>query len=105
MLSEPFVTMNQALSDGRVCVYCLGFTLDAFTPCADLLTVAVFEPELYDDLFSESVDTNGEGAIPVTTARAIHRLPAVSRQFPQPRLVEGRGLRSIDVRNHWVDLV
>jgi hypothetical protein len=24
---EPFVTMDQALSDGRVRVYCLGFTL------------------------------------------------------------------------------
>jgi hypothetical protein len=29
---EPFVTMDQALSDGRVRVYCLGLTLDALTP-------------------------------------------------------------------------
>jgi hypothetical protein len=42
--SEPFVTMDQALSDGRIRIYCLGFMLDALTLCADLLTVAVFEP-------------------------------------------------------------
>jgi len=62
---EPFVTMDRALSDGRIRVYCLGFTLDALTLCADLLSVAVFEPELYDNLFRDSVDTNDEGAIPV----------------------------------------
>jgi transcriptional regulator with XRE-family HTH domain len=62
---EPFVTMDQALSDGRVRVYCLGLTLDSLTLCADLLTVAVFEPELYDNIFCDSVDTNDEGAIPV----------------------------------------
>jgi hypothetical protein len=62
---EPFVAMDQALSDGRVHVYCLGFTLDALTLCADLLTVAVLEPKLYDDLFCDAVDTNDEGAIPI----------------------------------------
>jgi hypothetical protein len=60
---EPFATMDQGLSDGRVRVYCLGFTLDALTLCADLLTVAIFEPELYDDLFCHSVNANDEGAI------------------------------------------
>jgi hypothetical protein len=60
---EPFVTMDQALSDGRVSVYCLGLTLDSLTLCADLLTVAVFDPELYDDLFCDSVESNDEGAI------------------------------------------
>ena len=62
---EPFVTMDQALSDGRVRVYCLGFTLDALTLCADLITVAVFEPEVFDRLFCDAVQTNDEGAIPV----------------------------------------
>jgi hypothetical protein len=62
---EPFVTMDQALEDGRARVYCLGLKLDSLTLCADLLTVAVFEPELYDNLFCDSVGTNDEGAIPV----------------------------------------
>lgn len=61
---EPFSTMDQALSDGRIRVYCLGLTLDALTLCGDLLTVAVFEPKLYDQLFCNSVDTNDEGDIP-----------------------------------------
>jgi transcriptional regulator with XRE-family HTH domain len=62
---EPFVTMDQALSDGRLRIYCLGFTLDALTLCADLLTVAFFEPELYDHLFCDAVNANEEGAIPI----------------------------------------
>jgi hypothetical protein len=62
---EPFVTMDQSLLDARARVYCLGITLDALTLCADLLTVAVFEPDLYDNLFGGSVDTNDEGVIPV----------------------------------------
>jgi hypothetical protein len=63
--SEPFLTMDHALSNGRIRVHCLGFTLDALTLCADLLTVAVFDPELYDCLFCDSVSTNDEGSIPV----------------------------------------
>lgn len=65
---EPFATMDRALSDARVRVYLLGLTLDALTLSGDLLTVAVFEPELYDDLFRDSVDVNAEGSIP---ARAV----------------------------------
>jgi hypothetical protein len=83
---EPFVTMDQALSDGRVRVYCLGFTLDSLTLCADLLTVAVFEPELYDELFCDSVDTNDEGVIPVRAvpfeAHTIARLREVEQLSP-----------------------
>jgi hypothetical protein len=65
---EPFATMDQGLADGRIRVYCLGLTLDALTLAGDLLTVAVFEPELYDSLFGNHVDRNDEGAIP---ARAV----------------------------------
>jgi hypothetical protein len=65
---EPFATMDQGLADGRIRVYCLGLTLDALTLAGDLLTVAVFEPELYDSLFGGHVDRNDEGAIP---ARAV----------------------------------
>jgi transcriptional regulator with XRE-family HTH domain len=83
---EPFVTMDQALSDGRARVYCLGITLDALTLCADLLTVAVFEPDLYDDLFRDVVDTNDEGAIPVRAVpfegHTIARLREVEQLSP-----------------------
>jgi hypothetical protein len=65
---EPFATMDQALVEGRIRVYCLGLTLDALTLGGDLLTVAVFEPDLYDSLFGNHVDRNDEGVIP---ARAV----------------------------------
>jgi hypothetical protein len=78
--------MDQALSDGRVRVYCLGVTLDALTLCADLLTVAVFEPELYDHLFCDAVEANDEGAIPVRAvpfeSHTIARLRKVEQLSP-----------------------
>jgi hypothetical protein len=55
----------------------------ALTLCADLLTVAVFEPELYDNIFRDSVDANDEGAIPVRAVpfegHAIARLREVEQ--------------------------
>jgi hypothetical protein len=60
--------MDQALAGGRIRVCCLGLTIAALTLCGDLLTVAVFEPELYDSLFGNHGDRNNEGAIP---ARAV----------------------------------
>jgi hypothetical protein len=65
---EPFATMDRALAEGRIRVHCLGLTLDALTLAGDLLTVAVFQPDLYDSLFGNHVDRNDEGAIP---ARAV----------------------------------
>ncbi len=63
--TEPFVSMSSALNDGRIRVHCLGITLDALTLSADLLTVAVIEPSLYDTMFAAAVDENSEGRIPV----------------------------------------
>jgi len=65
---ELFETMDNALSDGRIRMYCLGLTLDALTLCGDLLTVAVIEPDLYDNLFQDVVARNAEGSVP---ARAV----------------------------------
>jgi transcriptional regulator with XRE-family HTH domain len=65
---EPFASLDRALNDGRLRVHCLGLTLDALTLSGDLLTVAVFEPDLYDRLFGEHVSRNDEGDIP---ARAV----------------------------------
>jgi hypothetical protein len=54
--------LDQALADGCIRVYCLGLTPDALALAGDLVTVAVFEPELYDALFGIHVDRNDEGA-------------------------------------------
>lgn len=65
---EPFAGMDRALAAGKIRVFCLGLTLDALTLCGDLLTVAVIEPDTYDTLFGDAVQTNDEGSIP---ARAL----------------------------------
>ncbi|MGX7823558.1 helix-turn-helix transcriptional regulator [Actinokineospora sp. 24-640] len=61
---EPFTTMDQALRDGRIRVFCLGVTLDALTLAGDILTVAVIAPDTYDELFANAVATNSEGSMP-----------------------------------------
>ncbi|SFB64960.1 hypothetical protein SAMN05216266_1517, partial [Amycolatopsis marina] len=61
---EPFVTLDRALATGDLTVWFLGITLDALTLCGDILTVAVFEPDLYDTLFAHAVTSNSEGAVP-----------------------------------------
>jgi len=65
--TEPFVTMDAALADGRLRAYCLGITLDALTLAGDILTVVVLGPEFYDELFADAVESNTEGAIPART--------------------------------------
>lgn len=60
----PFPAMDAALADDRLRIYCLGTTLDALTLSADILTAAVIDPDLYDDLFGAAVSSNTEGAIP-----------------------------------------
>lgn len=60
---EPFVTLDRAYTRGDVQVWCLGLTLDALTLCGDILTVAVIEPTLYDELFADAVSSNSEGTV------------------------------------------
>jgi transcriptional regulator with XRE-family HTH domain len=61
---EPFTTMDEALRDGHIRVFCLGVALDALTLAGDILTVAVIAPDTYDALFANAVETNSEGSMP-----------------------------------------
>jgi transcriptional regulator with XRE-family HTH domain len=61
--TAPFGQMQQAVNDGRLRVYYLGFGLDALTLVGEVLTVAVWDGDLYDDIFAAMVDTNEEGQI------------------------------------------
>lgn len=65
---EPFITMDHAVVEGRIRVFYLGVILDALTLAGDILTVAVIEPHLYDELFANAVRNNAEGSVP---ARAV----------------------------------
>lgn len=67
-------------------MYCLGLTLDALTLCGDLLTVAVIEPDLYDELFHDAVNSNAEGNVPARAlpfeANTIERLRELEQLSP-----------------------
>jgi hypothetical protein len=60
----PFARhMSDALDRGQVRVWCLGLGADPLTYATDLLTVAVFDSDLFDDLFSDSPQRNAEGHV------------------------------------------
>jgi hypothetical protein len=60
----PFAArMSAALRDGGVRAYCVGLGADPLTFAMDLLTVAVFDAEVYDELFCAQVSANAEGTV------------------------------------------
>jgi transcriptional regulator with XRE-family HTH domain len=61
--AEPFAALDAARADGRLRVSCLGVALDALTLIGEVLTVAVIEPDLFDELAADFVDRNDEGAV------------------------------------------
>lgn len=48
---------------GKLGVWCLGLGVDPLTLVADILTVAVFDPDLFDAVFSGLVADNAEGHV------------------------------------------
>jgi hypothetical protein len=82
---EPFRSMDAARRSGRVRVWCLGVGLDPLTLWGEILTVAVFDDEVFDELFSELVVANDEGVV-VTVAspgRLAHGVPFVEERVEQ----------------------
>jgi hypothetical protein len=61
--TEPFRSLDAARSAGRIRVHCLGVGLDALTFVGDVLTVAVFDADVFDEIFGGLVDSNDEGVI------------------------------------------
>jgi hypothetical protein len=60
---EPFRSLNAARDAGKVKVYCLGAGLDALNFVGDILTVAIFDANTFDDIFADLVESNDEGII------------------------------------------
>ncbi|MEQ7124167.1 helix-turn-helix transcriptional regulator [Actinopolymorpha sp. B11F2] len=86
--SQPFASLDAGVRDGRAQIYCLGLGLDALTLNAEILTVAVFDADLYDDLFAEMVASNDEGTI-VTVDGTMAPTNAIPfDRFTVPRLIE-----------------
>ncbi|MFB9691265.1 helix-turn-helix domain-containing protein [Amycolatopsis plumensis] len=58
-----YVQLSEGLEDGNISAYCLGMGLDALTLTATILTVVVFDGEIFDALFGNAVEVNPEGAL------------------------------------------
>ncbi|MDQ2812815.1 MAG: transcriptional regulator [Actinomycetota bacterium] len=62
--SWPFARrMTEALDRGQIRVWCLGLGVDPLTYAADLLTVAVVDSAVFDELFSRRPRRNEEGRV------------------------------------------
>lgn len=60
----PFAArMAQAYETGQLRSYCPGLGVDPLTFATDLLTVTVFDAELFDELFDDLVAGNAEGEL------------------------------------------
>ena len=60
---EPFRTLDAARQAGKIRVYCLGAGIDALNFVGDLFTVAVFDADVFDEVFDELVELNEEGTV------------------------------------------
>jgi transcriptional regulator with XRE-family HTH domain len=60
---EPFRSLNQARDADKIRTYALGVGIDALNMVGDVLTVAIFDADCFDDIFSDLVEANDEGSI------------------------------------------
>jgi len=60
---EPFRSLDAARRAGKIRVYCLGVGIDALNYVGDVLTVAVFDDDVFDDIFDSMVQQNEEGDV------------------------------------------
>lgn len=58
-----FNALDKARSSGHLRVFWLGLGIDPLSLVADLLVVAVFDDEAFDELFDGMVSTNAEGEV------------------------------------------
>ena len=60
---EPFRSLEAARAEGRLNVYCLGVGIDALNYVGDVLTVAIFDADVFDHIFGAMVQQNDEGDV------------------------------------------
>jgi transcriptional regulator with XRE-family HTH domain len=60
---EPFRSLHQARREGKLRVSCLGVGLDPLTLWGEILTVAVFDDDAFDEIFQGLVAANDEGTV------------------------------------------
>jgi transcriptional regulator with XRE-family HTH domain len=73
---EPFRSLNQARQAGGIRVFCLGVGLDPLTLWGEILTVAVIDADVFDEIFRDLVTTNNEGTV-VSAGRRAGAVPGI----------------------------
>lgn len=61
--TEPFRSLDQARVEGRLRVYCLGVGIDSLNYVGDVLSVAIFDADVFDQIFGDMVTENDEGEV------------------------------------------
>jgi hypothetical protein len=59
--AEPFRSLDAARRAGKNRVSCLGVGIDALNYVGDIFTVAVFDADIFDEIFHRMVEHNDEG--------------------------------------------
>ncbi|MGO8893505.1 MAG: hypothetical protein ACLQB1_28045 [Streptosporangiaceae bacterium] len=81
--SWPFARhMAEAVDRGQIRVWCLGLGTDPLTYATDLLTVAVIDSGVFDELFSLSPRSNAEGSVLAAREFAAHVIDRVVTSEP-----------------------
>ena len=81
--SWPFArSMADAVDRGQIRVWCLGLGTDPLTYATDLLTVAVIDSGVFDELFSLSPRSNAEGSVLAAREFAAHVIDRVVTSEP-----------------------
>lgn len=61
--TEPFRSLDAARRAGKIRISCLGIAIDALNYVGDVLTVAIFDADVFDDIFDGMVTENDEGDV------------------------------------------
>jgi hypothetical protein len=61
--AEPFRIRDAARRAGKIRVYCLGAGIDALNFVGDLFAVAVFDADVFDEVFDDLLELNEEGTV------------------------------------------
>jgi hypothetical protein len=81
--SWPFARrMAEALDRGQIRVWCLGLGVDPLTFATDLLTVAVIDGQVFDELFSLSPRRNEEGVVLAAREFTAHTVDRIVTREP-----------------------
>lgn len=74
---EPFRSLSQARQEGGIRLCCLGVGLDPLTLWGEILTVAVIDADVFDEVFRDLVTTNSEGTVVRAGSRKAGAVPGI----------------------------